>query len=162
MLLRAISRLLLYVIAPLLTYAIVAPHLGVPSLALWETGTSMPRGLYIYSHGMPAEVGETIVLNDPPNWSRSYLMKRVEGVPGQFYCWDESRQAHRLNDRWMPAVTSTARMMGIPTWRDCRLLGPDEYVGYGQGDSYDSRYIGPVRAAEIAGVYRLVYSLDRG
>lgn len=144
----------------LLGVLFAAPHLGVPRLALWETGTSMPRGLYLYSHGMPAERGETIVLNHAPNWGRSYLMKRVEGLPGQVYCWDEQRQAHRLDDLWMPPVTFTAQMMGIPIWHDCRPLAADEYVGYGQGDSYDSRYIGPVHAADIAGVYRLVLPAD--
>ncbi|WGF91079.1 S26 family signal peptidase [Marinivivus vitaminiproducens] len=140
----------------MLTIAYGAHALGMPRLVLWEMGTSMPRGLYVYAHGIPAARGETIVLDEAPHWGRSYLMKRVEGLPGQTYCWDEQRQAHRLDDRWMTPVSITSRMMDIPVWQDCRTLDADEYVGYGRGDSYDSRYIGPVTADQIAGVYWLI------
>ncbi|WGF90985.1 S26 family signal peptidase [Marinivivus vitaminiproducens] len=155
MITRLLGRILI-AMAIVLTLAYGAHALGMPRLVLWEMGTSMPRGLYVYAHGTPIERGETIVLDEAPNWGRSYLMKRIEGLPGQTYCWDEARQAHRLDDRWMPEISITARMMEIPVWRGCRQLGPDEYVGYGAGDSYDSRYIGPVSADAIAGAYRLV------
>lgn len=141
--------------AALLLAGYAASFLGAPRLILWEMGTSMPRGLYVYAHGMPATRGEVIVLDDAPNWGRSYLMKRVEGLPGQLYCWDEVRLAHRLDDQWMPQVSMTARLMEVPVWKACRRLRDNEYVGYGAGDSYDSRYIGPVSADQIAGVYQL-------
>lgn len=132
---------------------------GVPRLVIWERGTSMPRGLYVYAHGAPFARGDVVVLEDAPNWGRSYLMKRVEGLPGERFCWDAVRGGHWLEDRAMPPISALGRRLEVPVWQGCRRLAADEYVGYGAGDSYDSRYFGPVRAAGISGAYRRVLDL---
>jgi len=154
----AFGRLLLLA-AAVLALSFVLRAAGMPRLVLWEYGESMPTGLYVFSHRPPAEQGEVIVMDKAPNWGRSYLMKRVEGVPGDRYCWDAAYQAHRLNGRLMPGISPLARLLEVPVWQGCRQLDVDEYVGYGDSEnSYDSRHIGPIKAAEIAGIYRLVLS----
>lgn len=137
--------------------AYAAPVLGyAPWPAYWQTGESMPKGLYILQPGAPVERGAVVVLRDPPHFDLPWLMKRVEGVPGDLFCWDGGAGTHRLNGRAMPAPSALARRLGIPVWQGCRRLGPGEVAGYGQSaDSYDSRYLGPVSVARLAGVYRL-------
>ena len=91
---------------------------------------------------------------------RAYLMKRVMGRGGDVFCWDERRQAQRLNGRLLPGPSPRALELWVPVWKECRALGADEYVGFGEGaDSYDSRYFGPSPAVVIYGVYRLAWAL---
>ncbi|MFW2345454.1 MAG: S26 family signal peptidase [Brevundimonas mediterranea] len=45
----------------------------------------------------------------------------------------------------------------MPQWSDCRRLAADEVFLVGDtAGSFDSRYFGPVRTAEVIGVYREV------
>lgn len=155
------GRWLVLALIPLAGLALYIPRwFGAPPLVLLETGTSMPTGLYVYDHALPAEPGEVVVLAKAPHWGRPYLMKTVIGRAGDLFCWDEARQAQRLNGRLLPGPSPRARALGVPVWRDCRSLRADEYVGLGAGaDSYDSRYFGPSPAAVIYGVYRLAWAL---
>jgi len=87
-------------------------------------------------------------------------MKRVEGVAGDRYCWDESLGTHRLNGRPMPPPDPDSVGLGIPVWKGCVTLGPGQVVAYGRtADSYDSRYdpIGVLDAARLWGVYQPVW-----
>ena len=128
---------------------------GVPVLAFWNRSDSAPAGLYVYRHRPPAGRGEMVVLRDPPRFRLDWLLKRVEGVEGDRYCWDEAAGTHRLNGRAMPPPDPDAASGGLTVWRGCVVLGPGELVGYGRSfDSYDSRYLGPVREADLWGVYR--------
>jgi type IV secretory pathway protease TraF len=143
------------VLALIATVAWHGPALGLfPPLLLENTGRSMPVGLYVYDHGPPARRGEIVVLPDPPRFRGPWLMKRVEGVAGELYCWRPALGTHELAGRLMPPPSRLARALGVPVWRGCRRLGPGEIVGYGAGASYDSRHIGPVREAGLWGVYR--------
>lgn len=127
---------------------------GSPVLAFWNRGLSAPPGLYVYRHAPPARPGEMVVLRDPPRFRLRWLLKRVEGVEGDRYCWEESSGTHRLNGRLMPPPDPDALSVGIPVWRGCATLARGELVGYGRGaESYDSRYFGPVREADLWGVY---------
>ena len=131
------------------------PALGFyPPLLLANTGRSMPPGLYVYAHRIPARRGEIIVLPHPPRFREPWLMKRVAGIAGDRYCWHAELGTHELAGRAMPPPSPLARRLGVPVWTGCRRLGPGEVVGYGEGASYDSRHLGPVREAELWGVYR--------
>jgi type IV secretory pathway protease TraF len=133
------------------------PALGLfPPLVLKNTGHSMPLGLYVYDHEPPARRGEIVVLPDPPHFRGPWLMKRVEGVAGDRYCWNSALGTHELAGRLMPPPSGQARSLGVPVWIGCRQLEPGEIVGYGQDASYDSRHLGPVREADLWGVYRLL------
>jgi type IV secretory pathway protease TraF len=131
------------------------PALGLfPPLLLENTGRSMPVGLYVYDHAIPARRGEIVVLPHPPQFRGPWLMKRVKGVAGDRYCWDADLGTHVLAGRAMPPPSGLARGLGVPVWTGCRQLGGNEIVGYGEGVSYDSRHLGPVRQTDLWGVYR--------
>lgn len=140
------------------------PVLGyAPWPAYWQTGDSLPKGLYALQPGAPIERGAIVVLRDPPHFYLPWLMKRVEGMPGDLYCWDEAAGTHRLNGRPMPPPSPAALAMGLEPWRGCRRLAEGEIVGYGDSpDSYDSRYapLGPVAMARLAGRYALVLARE--
>lgn len=133
-----------------------APTFGVvPPLALRNDSPSMPEGYYLYAHRLPARVGEVVVLRHPPHFDLPWLMKRVEGVEGDLFCWHPELGTHLLNGRPMPPPSPQARELGIPVWQGCDRLRPGEIVGYGRtADSYDSRYLGPVSTRQLWGVYR--------
>ncbi|MEM5709662.1 hypothetical protein, partial [Elizabethkingia meningoseptica] len=129
---------LVLAVIPLAGLSLYIPRwFGVPPLVLLETGTSMPTGLYVYDHALPARPGEVVVLAKALHWGRAYLMKRVMGCGGDVFCWDEGRQAQRLNGRLLPGPSARALELGVPVWKECRSLRADEYVGFGEGaDSY--------------------------
>ena len=137
----------------------VAPTFGlVPPLAFRNDGPSMPEGYYLYAHAMPARRGEVVVLRDPPHFDLPWLMKRVEGVAGDLFCWRPDLGTDTLNGRPMPAPSPMAHRLGIPVWRGCRRLQAGEIVGYGRTvDSYDSRYFGPVEESGLWGIYRPIW-----
>jgi type IV secretory pathway protease TraF len=131
-----------------------------PALLI-EVGRSMPRGLYVYRHDIPARVGEVIVRMDPPGFEQPWLMKQVAGTAGALFCWRPDLNTHELDGRLMPQPHPLASSLGLTPWPGCRVLERGEVVGYGRSaDSYDSRYLGPVREERLAGVYRLVVPMD--
>lgn len=139
----------------------LAPALGItPPLLYRNDGSSMPQGYYIYAHPPPAARGEIAVLRNPPHFSLPWLMKRIEGVAGDAYCWRPDLGTQTLNGRPMPPPAPAARALGIPVWLGCRMLQAGEIVGYGSSpDSYDSRYLGPVEERDLWGVYRPVWAV---
>lgn len=139
-----------------------APGLGLmPPLGFYNSGTSMPRGLYLFAHAQPAAVGEIVALREPPHFKLRWLLKRVEAVGGERYCWREDLNTHVVDDRPMPPPSPQAVAMGIPVWKGCRNLEADELVGYGRSaTSWDSRYTGPVHMSELWGVYRGIWLVN--
>ena len=121
----------------------------------------MPEGLYLYAHRInspPAARGDVAVVRNPPHFDLPWLMKRVAGLPGDRYCWNDQAGTHELDGRPMPPPDPDATGLGVPVWKGCETLAPDEVVLYGRTpDSYDSRYLGPVRARDLWGVYRPVW-----
>jgi type IV secretory pathway protease TraF len=129
----------------------------VPPLLFRNDSSSEPEGYYLYAHHVPAKRGEIVVLRNPPHFQLTWLMKTVEGVEGDLYCWDEAFGTQLLNGRPMAPPDPLASRLGIPIWHGCRRLEPGEVVGYGRtADSYDSRYFGPVQERKLWGVYRPV------
>jgi type IV secretory pathway protease TraF len=123
--------------------------------AFLNTGRSMPVGWYVWVHAQPAAVGEVVAVRDVPRFKLRWLLKRVEGVAGDSYCWDPIAGTQRLNGRLMPPPDPRAAQLGIDVWRGCRTLRAGEIVGYGQSaDSFDARYLGPIAETHLWGVYR--------
>lgn len=134
-----------------------AVGIGVP-LAYWNTGDSMPHGLYLYAHRPPAAKGEVVVVRDPPNFRVGWLMKRVVGIAGEVYCWRPQLGTHTLGNQVMPPPIAAAAEHGLEPWEGCGPIKRGDVVGYGQSpDSYDSRYLGPLHEADLWGVYRPVW-----
>jgi type IV secretory pathway protease TraF len=134
-----------------------------PAVALINESPSLPRGVYVRVHAANIGRGAVVALRQPesvrPYLSRLgmpaevRLIKRVAATGGDRVCSD---------GRWLIAPMRTVRIhardrtgVALPAWRGCRRLAPDERLLLGDTpSSLDSRYFGPVRIAQIEGVYR--------
>lgn len=82
-------------------------------------------------------------------------MKRVVGIAGDRFCWRPDMGTHFVGTSRMPPPSPEALALGLRPWLGCRLLEGGEVVGYGaSADSYDSRYLGPIRETQLWGIYR--------
>ena len=136
---------------------------AAPPLAYVNESPSLPKGLYLRRLDPSLRRGVVVVVAQPPA-VRGYLaglrmpgdvrlIKRVVAVGGDPVCARDGALA------W-PGGTARAlsvdrRGAPLPAWRGCRRLAADELFLLGDTPtSFDSRYFGPVRAAEVKGVYR--------
>lgn len=142
----AVVAAIVMLVAPLYGY-------GAP-LLIWNTGDSMPKGLWRYERPGPVHRGDVVVIRDPPHFDLVWLMKRVRGTEGDRFCWRPDLGTHVLNGTAMPRPDPLAEGLGLEPWHGCKVLGPGELVAYGNSpDSYDSRYLGIVRMEKVWGVY---------
>lgn len=139
----------------------------LPAAALVNESASLPRGLYL--RGAWAAPGRGIVAAAvQPTTARAYLValeiphdmlliKRVAAVGGDRVC----RRGDRVTGPF-GEVAAAARDGGgaiLPSWSGCRTLAADEVFLLGDtARSFDSRYFGPVRRADLRGVYHRVAS----
>jgi type IV secretory pathway protease TraF len=134
---------------------LLAPIVGAAPLVYRNIGSSMPHGWYVRVYFGKVQPGAVVVRKDPPGFKLRWLMKRVEAVGGDRFCWREDLGTHTIGERVMPPPSPEAAALNIAVWHGCRVLGRDEIVGYGQSsDSWDSRYFGPVTIDQIWGIYR--------
>ncbi|MFC3077848.1 S26 family signal peptidase [Phenylobacterium terrae] len=145
--------------------ALAAISAAAPSLALVNESPSLPKGLYVRAAGAAPEPGAVVAFAQPAD-ARPYLaalgvpadvslLKRVAGRGGHLVCAERERVA--LPGRWAPAMSHDRRGVALPRWRACRALADDEVFLLGDSaESFDSRYFGPVRRADLDGVYREV------
>ena len=141
-----------------LTAFLLAPQFGLSApLALKNTSPSAPLGWWFLSTKWPPERGDYVVMREPPFWHLPWLLKRVEGVEGDTFCWHDGR--HWINDRPMPVLDPLAfelerRVKGFTIWRGCCVLQPGEIAGFGEGSlSYGSGFFGPVKLDRLWGTY---------
>ena len=85
------------------------------------------------------------------------FIKRIAAIDGDSVCADG--EVIRINDRTVAhraAYDSQGR--ALPHWSGCRTLTANEVFLMGDTpDSFDSRYFGPMRAADIEGVWRKIF-----
>lgn len=135
----------LYRLRPLARFPLPREMLVVLCPPLWVTPAAFP----FYMTG------------DCPGGGRA-LLKTVVGIPGdRIYA---SAAGVRINGTLLPDSASKVRSdqypeTPLPHWRGVIVLGPGEYWVYGPGarppfaaQSFDSRYFGPVSAAEFRGL----------
>lgn len=138
-----------------------------PALALVNESPSLPQGLYVRRVAGVPEAGAVVAVAQPPAVRRYLgalgmpgsilLIKRVAAIGGERVC--RAGFEVRTPRRSVAVHLVDRRGLALPQWRDCRRLAPDEVFLLGDtADSLDSRYFGPVRSAEILGVYRVVVS----
>ena len=132
-------------------------------MALVNESPSLPRGVYVRTSAPEIGRGAVVAIRQP-EIVRAYLsrqgmpaevrlIKRVAATGGDTVCSD---------GRWLIAPMRTVRIhardragVALPAWRGCRRLASDERLLLGDTPaSLDSRYFGPVRIAQIEGVYR--------
>lgn len=85
------------------------------------------------------------------------FIKRVAANYGDRVCSDGD--AIRINDRTVAhRAVLDSQGRALPHWSGCRTLSAEEVFLMGDTpDSFDSRYFGPVSAADIEGVWRPVF-----
>lgn len=134
-----------------------------PALALVNESPSLPRGVYARVPAGDIVRGSTVAFPQPER-ARAYLaslgmpaevalIKRVAGVGGDRIC---SRGGWVATPTSIMTVQERDRRGAVlPRWTGCRRLSADEVFLVGDtAGSFDSRYFGPVRTAEVIGVYR--------
>jgi conjugative transfer signal peptidase TraF len=148
--------------------AVIVLAAGTAARAAWPDPVlvnetpSLPKGLYLRVPDKAPRRGSVVAIAQPRN-AQAYLatlhmpvevklLKRVVAAPGDEVC----REGGRL--RWpggaVRALGRDRRGVGLPAWRGCRRLGPDQLLVLGDtATSFDSRYFGPVRVADVSGVY---------
>ncbi|WP_165191663.1 S26 family signal peptidase [Caulobacter soli] len=134
-------------------------------VVLINTSDSEPPGLYFRSSAEPA-VGEMIAFRPPadawpyvgaamPERARTSILKTIRAGEGDAVCTD-GRQLS-INGARLAAIARTDRRGRIlPQWGGCRRLRTGEFFVYSARipNSFDSRYYGPVRRADLIGVFR--------
>ncbi|RUU01118.1 S26 family signal peptidase [Mesorhizobium sp. USDA-HM6] len=131
-------------------------------LLVWNASASAPIGLYGLGLGA-ARTGDFLAVRLPKMVAaladqRGYLpsgvplVKRIAAVPGAHVCAfnDAIIIDGKIAARRVP---TDAQGRTLPWWNECRVLGRHEVFllnGEAPG-SFDSRYFGPVPAANIIG-----------
>ena len=158
-------------LAGLVGLTIVAPPM--PRL-VWNVTASAPTGLYSVTPGTLPAPGDLVIARVPDTMrtlaaERHYipanvpLVKRVTGVPGDTIC--ASGTALFVNGRHIAdrrAVDGRERTM--PWWHGCRLLRDGDYflLMPGTSASFDGRYFGITRRADIIGRAHLLWATSNG
>lgn len=147
--------------AALLVLGVVA-HVA-PMLAIVNESPSVPKGLYVRVAASAPKTGDVVAIPQPPS-ARSYLaslgmpadvklIKRVAAAAGDTICTANGTVV--LPGRVLPVRDHDRRGWTLPGWRGCRRLAPNEVFLVGDtANSFDSRYFGPVRSAQVEGVFR--------
>lgn len=141
---------------------LAAASFGRGRPVLVNTTPSVPEGLYLPARRQVIARG-VLVAAEPPPQARAYLtslgappdlrlLKRVAATAGDRVCarngvltWPGGAGIALRRDR---------RGVPLRAWSGCRVLAQDELLLVGDTrTSFDSRYFGPVRRAEILAVY---------
>lgn len=139
----------------------LASQSGV-KLAIVNESPSLARGLYLRAPTNPT--AGAIVALPPPASARAYLaglgfppsvllLKRIAAVEGEKVCIENGAL---ITPRAVkPVRAKDRRGRALPSWEGCGRLAPGEVFLLGDTDeSFDSRYFGPVRTADLRGVFR--------
>lgn len=142
----------------------MAARLAPQPTFLINTSPSEPPGLYIRSAAGPApgrlaafrtpEPGRLYAAAHLREIGRGGILKTLVGGAGDRAC--VAAGTLTLNGRPLGRVLDRDRRgRPLPRWTGCRTLGPGEYLAFSGRipNSYDSRYYGPVRDADLIGVF---------
>ena len=117
----------------------------------------MPLGWWVWTPKWPPERGDYVAMRDPPFWPHHILLKRVEGVAGDTFCWRDGR--HWINDRPMPEARPAGVRHGGAKPRPrlhhlarLQVLEAGEIAGFGDGGlRYGVAFFGPVDDGSFMG-----------
>ena len=124
---------------------------------------SVPRGIYWLARGAPPERGKIIAFPIPehvaelfreralvPSAFFALLAKPVAAVAGDTVCISEHDVY--VNAQLVATVRdSDCRGRPLPHVDICRPLAPSEVFVLTPGESFDSRYLGPIATAAVLG-----------
>ena len=142
----------------------LAQALQPAPLILFNDTPSEPTGFYLRTALAPA-IGAIIAFRPPadawpyvgqalPARARTSILKTIRAGQGDQVC--AQHQVLAINGRALARIARVDRRgRTLPGWSGCRRLGDGEFFVLSTRipNSVDSRYYGPVRRAEILGVY---------
>jgi conjugative transfer signal peptidase TraF len=163
---RLTPAVLAWAVLPCGAVAAIAAIVPQPAV-LWNRSESEPTGLYVRTSASPT-TGRIIAFRAPASafpyadnrmgyLRRIPILKRIAAGPGDIVCTQGG--ALSINGRWRATVLSHDPRGGLlPQWLGCRALEKGEFFVFSDRitNSFDSRYYGPVRTAEIVGVFEPV------
>lgn len=167
---RRRSRMLIAGAGTLAGLALLAPlALQPPVLLVWNASASAPTGLYrVEPELAPLRGGMAAAWTPAPARRlaavRGYLpanvplVKRVAAARGDTVC---ARAADVFVNGRRVARRHAADQRGrrLPWWSGCRRLEPGElFLMMDHPRSFDGRYFGPTREADLLGRARLVWA----
>lgn len=145
--------------------------IDLPLRLMWNASASVPRGLYVVSDAMPRR-GELAVVTPPDGVAqfmdrRRYvplgipLLKPVAATAGAVVC----RIGANVTVDGVPLASALrADRIGrpLPRWSGCHVLKAGELflLARASPSSFDSRYFGPVAAADVVGRATPVWTLS--
>lgn len=131
---------------------------------VWNYTPSVPVGLYEIRQQPPMR-GDLLAIDLTGEPRRllaqagalkpsQLLLKPLAGIAGDVAC--RNGLTVTLNDRVVAqARAASSPGQNLPTWSGCRVLSGDEILVIADHPaSFDSRYFGPLSAADIVGVAR--------
>jgi conjugative transfer signal peptidase TraF len=138
---------------------------------VWNATPSMTKGLYAVMPGALPRRGDAVIAWAPEPWRhlaavRQYipanvpLVKQVAAVPGDRICayhlavFIAGHEVARRSAR-------DGKGRAIPSWQGCQILHDGEYLLLipGVTASFDGRYFGPTRWAQIIGTARILWAI---
>lgn len=155
----------------LLIGAVIGSLLFQPAPRLvWNASASAPIGLYAISPGSEARRGEMVIARLPTKYRRMAalrryiplnvpLVKHVGAVPGDRVC---AFHGVITVDGKPVAIAQVFDSLHrpLPSWSGCHLLQQDELflLSPSVPNSFDGRYFGISRSADIIGRARLIWA----
>jgi len=144
--------------------ALAIPSIERPNLRLvWNVSASVPLGLYRIEPNRHPQVGELAAVRPSPALARlmadrhyvewgALLVKPVAAVTGARVC----RHGHTVTINGLQVASALDHdrfRRDLPRWSGCRGLGASDYFLLARNvrASFDSRYFGPVAAANVIG-----------
>ncbi|SEH12685.1 conjugative transfer signal peptidase TraF [Sphingopyxis sp. YR583] len=158
-------------LAALAAILLAAATIAAPPrpLLVWNVSDSAPRGLYFVAGRAAYDRGDMVVARLPAGLRlfaarRRYLplnvplVKRIAALGGDEVCARGDRIM--VNDRLVARrVAADARARELPWWSGCAELREGEYLLLmgERADSFDGRYFGPSKEADLLGGARLIW-----
>ena len=146
----------------------------VSRYAVWNATASVPTGLYAIRGRASLHVGERVAILPPPELRRLLaerhylpasvpLLKRIAAVRGQRVC----RFGHGVTINGTDVGAARARDhlgRSLPAWSGCRTLHAGELfvMNPSAPDSFDGRYFGVLRLADVIGRATPVWTDEAG
>ena len=164
---RAITTICLG-LSPVVSLAALHSALAAPFL-VYNPSPSEPIGLYRLTTAAPA-AGRLVAFRVPPP-GRAYakqhleyvmrgaILKEIAAGPGSIICERDGRVFIDGQHRGL-VHASDRNEVPLPHWDGCHRLAAGELFAFSNRipNSFDSRYYGPVRADDVIGVYRPVWT----
>ncbi len=152
--------------------ACAASFTRIKDVLLYNPSPSVPVGFY-WRTDDPPELGDYVTVRAADVASRyaalrdfrdadDRFIKRVAARGGTRVC-ASATLVHIGADITLTRRLADSANRPLPSWSGCRVLAADEIFLVGDtGDSFDSRYWGPVRIKDVEGVWRRLRSQHPG